>query len=278
MKRLWILGASDPEMEQIESVLRERGELVRYAMIGGRRVRPETAYRAAEVRPSGERADWWSVTHIMCVECDTWGGPATAHVKYIDHHRPGDQGYGRPAAEYMSASSLGQVLAALGIEPSSGHRLAAAADHCLAAAYRGECPGVDPDALMEWRVRTRAAHQRRTPEALLSDIERAKEILDSAPLLRWSTVFGGNDPEDWDNDPVLALAIADLRGQFVAELPEAAARDDRAYVATPLALPGERQKVVLGAASREQAEWFLAAFPAADKYGDPERGFAGGYI
>jgi hypothetical protein len=30
--------------------------------------------------------------------------------------------------------------------------LAAAADHCLAAAYRGECPGVDPDALMRWRV------------------------------------------------------------------------------------------------------------------------------
>jgi hypothetical protein len=30
--------------------------------------------------------------------------------------------------------------------------LAAAADHCLAAAYRGECHGVDPDALMRWRV------------------------------------------------------------------------------------------------------------------------------
>src|SRR5690606_4181877 len=31
---------------------------------------------------------------------------------------------------------------------------AAAADHCLAAAYRGECPGIDPNALMRWRVET----------------------------------------------------------------------------------------------------------------------------
>jgi hypothetical protein len=37
----------------------------------------------------------------------------------------------------------------------------AAADHCLAAAYRGECLGVDPDALMRWRVETCAAHQGR---------------------------------------------------------------------------------------------------------------------
>jgi hypothetical protein len=33
--------------------------------------------------------------------------------------------------------------------------LAAAADHCLAAAYRGECPGVHPDELMRWRVEPR---------------------------------------------------------------------------------------------------------------------------
>jgi hypothetical protein len=32
--------------------------------------------------------------------------------------------------------------------------LAAAADHCLTAAYRGECPGVDPD---DARLRTALA-------------------------------------------------------------------------------------------------------------------------
>lgn len=49
----------------------------------------------------------------------------------------------------------------------------AAADHCLAAAYRGECPGVDPDHLMAWRVKTRAAFQGRTVAELEADIECA---------------------------------------------------------------------------------------------------------
>src|SRR5690606_38859652 len=133
----------------------------------------------------------------------------------IDHHRPGDPGYGRPPAEFMAASSLGQVIAELarrqnlpavwrceehvlerapngcvkgnpygpywhvGITPADASRrlswgellydhslvlprafvLAAAADHCLAAAYRGECPGVDPDALLRWRAWERAQFQ-----------------------------------------------------------------------------------------------------------------------
>jgi len=34
--------------------------------------------------------------------------------------------------------------------------LCAAADHCLGAAYRGECPGVEPDELMQWRAESPA--------------------------------------------------------------------------------------------------------------------------
>src|SRR5690606_5323560 len=47
----------------------------------------------------------------------------------IDHHCPGDPGYGRPPSEFLTASSLGQViseLARLGKPPSRcsvGHRL-----------------------------------------------------------------------------------------------------------------------------------------------------------
>src|SRR5690606_36820249 len=59
--------------------------------------------------------------------------------------------------------------------------LTAAADHCLAAAYRGECPGVDPDTLMRWRVESRAAFQRRSPAEILADIERARQSLRQAP-------------------------------------------------------------------------------------------------
>ncbi len=81
--------------------------------------------------------------------------------------------------------------------------LIAAADHCLAAAYRGECPGVDPDALMRWRAESRAAFQRRPVEAVLADIAAATERLRAAR---------GSD------------GIADLGNSTVPEAPEAACR------------------------------------------------------
>src|SRR5690606_11255740 len=110
--RIWILGAPDPEMGAIEALLRECGERVAYAMSGGRRVTPATAYRATEVQcaddcaPSGTTSEWY------LVECDV-PTPAGAQRVIIDHHRPGDPGFGRPPAEFMSASSIGQVLAIL---------------------------------------------------------------------------------------------------------------------------------------------------------------------
>src|SRR5690606_37923801 len=60
---------------------------------------------------------------------------------------------------------------------------AAAADHCLAAAYRGECPGVDTDALMRWRVAVRAEHQGRPVDELLDDVEQARVRLLAAPVV-----------------------------------------------------------------------------------------------
>src|SRR5690606_21074976 len=102
--RIWILGAPDPEMAAIESLLRDCGERVVYALSDrGERVTPSTAYRCPlpEV-PAGST--------VYAVECsdtlpDGW-------VR-IDHHRPGEPGYGRPPAEFMAASSLGQVIAEL---------------------------------------------------------------------------------------------------------------------------------------------------------------------
>lgn len=208
----WILGAVDPEMEMIERLLRESGQRVVFALHDGERVSPESAYRAdglSESIPEGAR--------VYRVECDGPAIPAGAQV--IDHHRPGDPGYGRPPEDFLTASSIGQVIAELargGVVPKSWRRmpagyaapltpqyaedgtpvdyvgvpwvrpaagggdawdividahtfarvphemvLTAAADHCLAAAYRGECPGVDPDALMRWMGETRATHPTR---------------------------------------------------------------------------------------------------------------------
>src|SRR5690606_24115507 len=129
---------------------------------------------------------------------------------------------------------------------------AAAADHCLAAAYRGECPGVDPDALMRWRAESRARFQRRPVEAVLADVERAREALMDAPVVRlspepWEPAggvhgrtgacwqSGGPDPSARTDacyamgDP---LAVVDMRGQYIPELPEAAAREGVCFIAS----------------------------------------------
>src|SRR5690606_12380440 len=105
--RIWILGAPGPEMAMIERLLAEVGER------GGaapdetaQRVRPGSAYRVVALSapvPDGAT--------VYVVEC---GGPAIpAGAVVIDHHRPGDPGYGRSPAGFLPASSIGQVIAEL---------------------------------------------------------------------------------------------------------------------------------------------------------------------
>src|SRR5690606_4175915 len=119
--------------------------------VTGQRVYPGNAYRC----PVPEVPEGSTVYAVECV------GELPEGWIRIDHHRPGDPGYGKPPEEFLPASSIGQVLIELdrlGVADRIPSKdileaiRAAAADHCLAAAYRGECPGVDPDALMRWRV------------------------------------------------------------------------------------------------------------------------------
>jgi hypothetical protein len=177
MNRIWILGEADPEMDSIESFLRGAGEDVAYAMKVGARVHSRNAYEASGLTNLDEYEE------IVCVECSIDAFDGEGRVVLIDHHRTGDAGYGKGPDLFLEASSLGQVL--LHIAPSEAHfeqnpdggewlrgyeteaetslsgeeiefvnelvpdaTLIAAADHCLAAACNGECPGVDPKALM----------------------------------------------------------------------------------------------------------------------------------
>jgi hypothetical protein len=326
---LVILGASDPEMSLIESLCREHSIPYAYATDpDGRRVHPGNAYQVAGLQWPGKAGGpgWGDVTHL--VECS----PSSEHqdaippdVVVIDHHRPGDPGYGRGPEEFLGASSLGQFIAELArrgvrltrpypecydhgwipgrvdtwagppidedgevIEPdplgwfalcSNGDwavavedgyssvrlpaivALTAAADHCLESAYRGRCPGVDPDALMRWRAESRAAFQRRPVEAVLADIEAARQRLRAACAASTS------------------LPYADLRGESIPELPEAAAREGIPFLADQTDRSG-RRKVVLMAAPPDLVRRFLSGeiVPGlVDYYGDPARGFAGGY-
>lgn len=308
MAIIYVLGAADPEMAAIDALLRDAATRVAYALHAGRRVTPGVAYQADGVSaPIGDEDDVVLVEcggpaldvcrHCggiasgigdgltvadagtpgglgPCGDCHIFGGrPGPGPVR-CDHHRPGDPGYGRPPADYFAASSLGQVLRHLAAthHPAVAARLddavfVAAADHCLAAAYRGECPGVDPDALMRWRVDSRAAHQGRTAEAVLADVEAARAILRDAVWHR-------------GDEGKVRLPWADLRGRYVPELPEAAAREGIPFVADAFSEDG-RRKIVLQCAPPDLVARFLAGalIPGlVDLYGDPARGFAGGYI
>lgn len=333
INRVWILGASDPEMEMIEELLRACGEEVIHALDDrGERVHPGNAYRC----PTPEVPDGATVYAVECIDTLPEGWVR------IDHHRPGDPGYGRSPEEFLPASSIGQVIAELarlgrlppaprqagGISSSiyddgwdrgfpswvpwqRGHQLsvgtpgqwvlrgyrglwavgeavesprhylvayvptdfilAAAADHCLAHAYAGECPGVNPDALMRWRVEQRARFQGRSVDDVLADVEAAREVLWEVPLVELSASLVGSH-----------AVVYDLRGRDFPELPEAAAREGVAYLATVTERDG-RRKVVLGghttpAVVRAFMEHWAPAHGLMDIYGDPARGFAGAYM
>lgn len=383
--RIWVLGAPDPEMEMIERTLRECGERVAYALDErGERVTPATAYRCPVPAPEGA-----TVYAVECIDVlpDGW-------VR-IDHHRPGDPGYGRPPSEFLAASSLGQVIAELArlgrlpgplvssyewvgdweeekraafrwfhweteartafsggalferfrtpyrISPCDGYYilarrvsgvvefaaspdemrdagavrvapdkivrvhiphdlvLAAAADHCLGAAYRGECPGVDPDALMRWRAESRARFQGRTVEEVLADVERAQAALRAAPELVLSEHIcewhlgrpgsGGDCVNEagtaYSEDPCSAVVVRDMRQPVdqlpTRELPEAATRLGIGYVSGPLVGPDGRQKITCSGTA-DQVRAFLDHWAPSqglvDAYGDPQRGFAGAYL
>ena len=271
---LFCLGAPDPEMALIQKFLEQSGIPFVPAMKDGRRVRPNEAYSLhIDLQPVG------TPDVIYAVECDFSDGTkailqkAGIEVRHIDHHRPGDPGYGKPPADFLKASSIGQVfdfLAGLGLvkELTREVILTAAADHCLAAAYRGECPGVDPDELMAWRLESRSQHQKRSIESILDDIEEARKALHLAPRIRM-----GDSPN---------TEVADLRGFNLRELPEASAREGIAFLGMPLERLGERRKVVIQSGTPDQIRAFLEVWAPAnglvDLYGDPARGLAGGQM
>lgn len=306
----FILGAPDPEMEEIEKILRAHDFQVVHALTGGVRPRGGDAYRADDMR--------WITAPVVLVECGQpvgWIGGGPIHHR-IDHHRPGDPGHGRPVTDAVRASSLGQILDMLRLDQcpvckdridwadtsgSSGApclgmadagqpggtgpcgdlhnwplrpwemeriRLIAAGDHSLAAAYAGEIPGVDPEALMRLRAETRAAFQRRPVGDVMADIASARAALSAAPRYELR-------PGD------AATEVRDLRGRnLIPELPEAATRGGVPYIADGPTEPSGRAKVVCsGSPDVIQAflEW-AAKQGLVDAYGDPARGLAGAYV
>lgn len=249
--RVFVLGAPDPEMSEIERVLDELGETWRFACVRGSRVRADNAYQADSLNqplPMG--------AELVFVECAVMGLRAGT---LIDHHHPGDPGYGMPPERYLEGSSLGQTLTLLGLEPSEEQRIIAAADHCPTQAYRGACPGVPVEALAAWRTRTRAMRRGVSLQEMENAIEEARAILEAAPKV-------------------------DICGESIAfvevnhtELSEASARYGIPFMYLERHRHQRPKFGILGGKPTTIRTW-MAECGLAGVYGDPMRGYAGGYV
>lgn len=258
MGYFFILGAMDPEMEEIVRVLDANGIGWANATACGHPVNSAEAYEATSTtrllpRPPRE---------LVFVECDVIGLDA---VDLCDHHNPGDPGYDLPPARYLEGSSLGQVLRLLGQEPTHEQRIIAAADHCLARAYRGECPGVDPGELADWRERSRAARFGLTHEEIQMRIRIAASALERAERIRI-----GDELVAWFPD----------KGIAPYELSEASARRGVpiAYIThlDPERGPYRAKSGILNAMPDTVRAW-MRDCQLERVYGSPLRGYAGGY-
>jgi hypothetical protein len=250
MTKVFILGSADPEMEEIERVVREQGHEVRYATAGFNRVRAETAYDAAHLSasiPPGSK--------LIFVECAVFGLPRTT---VVDHHRPGDPGYNRPPHEYLSGSSLGQVLQLLELEPTELQRIIAAADHCPTQAYKGLCPGVEVAALAEWRTSSRALRRGISNQEMESAIKLAESTLLDAERISFC-----NESIAW---------VGDRKG----EICEASARYGIPFMYSEPTRDGRVKMGIMGASPLVIDSW-MRQCNLNQVYGDPARGYAGGY-
>ena len=255
----FVLGALDPEMHTIETLLLQEGRHFVHAKINGHRVVSGYAYAADEL--SGQ-VDW--TQPVVCVECSVPMLHKDQHL-VADHHKPGDPGYSLPAERYWEGSSLGQVCSMLSVAQNKTLSIIAASDHCLNHAYQGLCPGVDPVDVRQSRIASRAQFQRISQEQMINKINAAIEVIKSLPTIE----IGG-------------YQFKDAMDRFVPELPEASAMLNAPIIYTRRERQLRLTKVgVLNGTSPALTAWMRWAAQQSylmQLYGDPDRGYAGAYV
>jgi len=255
MSYVFVLGAGDPEMSAIERVCRENNYIVLYASVQGQRVHAGNAYQADSI-------DFQAYPGSIPVWVECRSKDYQDHHIVIDHHHAGDPGYGFLPNEYWLGSSIGQLCALIGHERTDELSITAAADHCLSHAYKGLCPGVSPNALRKWRAKTRAQFQCIPVAKLESQVEQAILILRKKPVIN----INGED-------------FIDAREGKLKEFSEASAIIGESVMYEIYDFKSRRIKVgVLGGESHKIVAWLKwAEKTLVDTYGDPQRGYAGGY-
>ncbi|HYG84015.1 MAG TPA: hypothetical protein VD907_03990 [Verrucomicrobiae bacterium] len=265
---LFVLGADDPEMREIERILNNAALPYVYAKAEGRRCHPGNAYEA--------RNQLSSAADVVFVECKVVG---VTPVKTIDHHNEGDPGYGLGPTHYLKASSLGQLI---GFLQELGHkititqdmRVLAAMDHCRQAAILGKCPGVSAKEVISRRVTEIAA-------AADKEVREVQSLIDS-----YRGILAKQENQPFGDSTVIDLTEAYLGEGYSLKLLSAQTALDIAGVAALLRhadKPGGPEKITLsGHVSPKMVQHFLKVY-APEKglkktYGVPARGYAGGYL
>lgn len=238
----------------------------------GKLVHGWNAYQATSYKP--ETLDTLiKPTKAIIFECSTQAAWDLTVILSADHHNPWDTGYDMWPDQFWQASSLGQLMNYLWVDPTEAQLYIAAWDHCPAQAYAGNCPGIDPNKFAQFRVAQKvefyATDSRNThkanPDALSNIIYEAIKKLLSAPEVNW---------------------VRDLRAMWhIDELPEAALATWLAYMTQIPDTDRDRQptgniKILIGGKTTPQAvaefmEW-ANSLPnkTAPAYGNPTRGFA----
>lgn len=192
-------------MEEIERVLREMRIPYRYATTNGVRV-TSNAYNADKVVSNGG--------NTVLVECCVQEIVNSSLVTRVDHHFPGDPGYGLSPEKYWSASSIGQVIGILNrlgiaVNPTREQRYIAAADHCLRAAYDGKCPGIDPHSLVSMRISGKAKMLGENEDDFALQVRIAMRMLDR--LKERSIVLGGESVIDLTDGVLVCIRCGSIR-------------------------------------------------------------------
>ena len=261
-KLLFVLGAQDPEMREIEKVLGTLQIPFVHAAKDNLRCSANLAYSANSVvkvtAAKSQVVILDPTKELVFVETTLSRGNC---VKQIDHHNPGDSGYAKSPSQYLEGSSLGQTLSFFGIEPTETQKLLAAADHCLTAAYQGQCPGVDPGELLFMRA---AWHSLMSQTTLSNVIDT---ILTAAKHI--TKHYNPDTNESVFKDPTRVP-------HYLAE--------GAAYTGKPVRyrslMPNGSLKEMLKGAVPSQIERFMQEHTTQGHqvYGNPHRGYAGAYL
>lgn len=278
-----ILGALDPEMIMIEKLLTEHNILFEVAQVykDGKLKRANHAecYRSRMndgiAYPKPQRNDVW-------IECEPVGGKkaiTTAGGRFIDHHYPGDFGYGMTAQEHAKASSIAQLCNFLRIPLTPEILLASAIDHGLAAAYRNEISGISADDVY-----------RRQVDLMIADFNKSREHVDGDIVGERLIIRNGNLPRLQFRVDGALYEIVDYRERSITDSYEYLCVREAALL-EGVALVISRVFRVLH--HRRKGEMFVAHVPPPviraflkgevhphleERFGVPQRSYAGGYL